>query len=500
MTIKLKQQAIFLTAFVFLFLAAANLHAAAFTVNNNGDAGDAAAGNGVCETAAGNGICTLRAAVQEANALVGDDSITFAPSVTLVTVTSEIGISSPAGSLTITGNGAKVTTISGGSAANRILNITGATLTIEGVTLSGGRTIEHGAGIRASSGTLTLNAVTVENNLTTTENSGSNGGGVYVTGGTSIITNSTFTNNSAYSCGGFAVVSGTAYISNSTFSDNTARGLVGGGLCTQIGGTMWARNITVTNNRVTGVPFVGANGGGGLRINGTLNIGNSIIAGNTSPAGSGIDFVLDSGTVTSVGGNLIGDNTNAGTTPFSTTGTPNANDDYVGTNGNVINALLAPLAYDLTGQTKVHRLVTGSPAIDHGIDANAVNPFNSQPLLTDQRGSVRIFDGGTLAPLALRVDIGAVEANSPVTSANVNVGGRVLTNEGAGLRNATVYLTDAQGNTRKAQTGSFGNFTFEGIEAGQTVVLTVASKRYSFEARTMQVNDNVTDIALVALP
>src|SRR5439155_16896390 len=38
-----------------------------FTVSDNGDASDSAVGNGVCATAAG--VCTLRAAIQEANAL-----------------------------------------------------------------------------------------------------------------------------------------------------------------------------------------------------------------------------------------------------------------------------------------------------------------------------------------------------------------------------------------------------------------------------------------------
>jgi hypothetical protein len=50
-------------------------HAAIFTVNDAGDAGDASAGNGVCATAGG--VCTLRAALQEANALAGTDTINF---------------------------------------------------------------------------------------------------------------------------------------------------------------------------------------------------------------------------------------------------------------------------------------------------------------------------------------------------------------------------------------------------------------------------------------
>ena len=51
--------------------------AASLTVNSIADAADATPGDGICETATGNGICTLRAAIQEANALAGTDTISF---------------------------------------------------------------------------------------------------------------------------------------------------------------------------------------------------------------------------------------------------------------------------------------------------------------------------------------------------------------------------------------------------------------------------------------
>ncbi len=44
-------------------------------MNDTGDAADATPGNGACATAGA--VCTLRAAIQEANALAGADSITF---------------------------------------------------------------------------------------------------------------------------------------------------------------------------------------------------------------------------------------------------------------------------------------------------------------------------------------------------------------------------------------------------------------------------------------
>ena len=52
---------------------------AVFTVNIASDGSDANPGDGVCETAPGNGICVLRAAIQETNALAGDDTIILPP-------------------------------------------------------------------------------------------------------------------------------------------------------------------------------------------------------------------------------------------------------------------------------------------------------------------------------------------------------------------------------------------------------------------------------------
>ena len=46
-------------------------------VNDTTDRPDRSIGNGVCATAAG--TCTLRAAIQEANALLGQDTITLPP-------------------------------------------------------------------------------------------------------------------------------------------------------------------------------------------------------------------------------------------------------------------------------------------------------------------------------------------------------------------------------------------------------------------------------------
>ncbi|MBL8140554.1 MAG: CSLREA domain-containing protein [Acidobacteria bacterium] len=82
-----------------LFAGGTHANAATFVVNGTGDASDAVAGNGVCATAGG--VCTLRAAIQEANALAGADTITFSiasglqsitPASALPTISTEIDI------------------------------------------------------------------------------------------------------------------------------------------------------------------------------------------------------------------------------------------------------------------------------------------------------------------------------------------------------------------------------------------------------------------------
>src|SRR2546428_469029 len=74
----------FLFTLASLLLAAAPAVAATFTVNDTTDTVDAALGDGMCATAGG--TCTLRAAIQEANALPGPDTIMVPAGTCLLTI------------------------------------------------------------------------------------------------------------------------------------------------------------------------------------------------------------------------------------------------------------------------------------------------------------------------------------------------------------------------------------------------------------------------------
>lgn len=88
------------------------------------------------------------------------------------------------------------------------------------------------------------------------------------------------------------------------------------------------------------------------------------------------------------------------------------------------------------------------------------------------------------------------------TAADVSLCGRVLTSEGRGITNAVITITDQSGNQRTAITGRFGNFRFEVLTAGETYVLSVRSRRFSFESPTqiVQLLDNIDDANFIASP
>jgi Carboxypeptidase regulatory-like domain len=88
------------------------------------------------------------------------------------------------------------------------------------------------------------------------------------------------------------------------------------------------------------------------------------------------------------------------------------------------------------------------------------------------------------------------------TAAQVSVAGRVLTANGAGIRNARVTITDQNGQMQTAYTGSFGYFRFTEVLVGEIYILTVHSKRFTFgnPTRVLSVLEETGDIEFIADP
>jgi CSLREA domain-containing protein len=417
------------------------------TVNDLGDTTDASPGDGICATAAG--VCTLRAAIQEANARAscGTIDIDFSGvngSITLSTALPDINHN-----LNINGPGANQLTVqrNGSAAQFRIFQVqTGAaniSATISGLTASGGMfsngngnlaggiynagslvltdvTVSGNSsgGIWNNRGTLTLINSSVLNNsnfgintigtltLTNSTVSGNTGSGISNNGAV-IVTNSTISGNTTTAQGGGIwsdSLESTGTVTNSTISGNNSHSF-GGGIY-HMRGTLTLTNVTITNNRAD-ADNVGTGTGGGIfqlsSIVSTdrINLKNTIVAGNSRGNGSTSDDI--NGSVMSTSSfSLIGDGTGA-------TGISNgAAGNQVGTGTAPIKGLLGPLANN-GGPTMTHALVAGSPAINAGSNALAVDQ-NGVALTTDQRGTnfTRVVNG--------TVDIGAFElqASNPI--------------------------------------------------------------------------------------
>jgi CSLREA domain-containing protein len=212
-------------------------------------------------------------------------------------------------------------------------------------------------------------------------------GGISVFTGTMTATSSTVADNFAGSSGGGLVVrSGTtAVLINSTVSGNDTN-FNGGGIIVTGGGTLTLSNSTVTNNRAIAAASDGR-GGGIFNAVSTINLKNTIVAGNFDVGVGGTTTPSDcsDGTLVSQGFNLVGEGTGC------TGATDGVNGDQVGTSTSPIDPQLGALV-DNGGSTLTHALLPGGPAIDAGDPAGCTD-HAGLPLVLDQRGELRTVDG-----------------------------------------------------------------------------------------------------------
>ncbi|HMT07145.1 MAG TPA: M36 family metallopeptidase [Pyrinomonadaceae bacterium] len=191
--------------------------------------------------------------------------------------------------------------------------------------------------------------------------------------------------------------------------------------------------------------------------------------------------------------------------------------------GGVAGFSSEPDFYSFTGTAgQVVVFYTTTPGDGPNIPSNIFDPklqlFNpsgtqvaSGTVLADGRNERIIYtllvNGDYRVRVSSQAALGAADGeyflafapNAP-TASSVGVSGRVLTNDGAGLRNAVVSLTDMSGNVRQARTGAFGYFSFDEIASGQTYIISIASKRYTFTPRSVTVADEISDLEFVAEP
>lgn len=449
------------------------------------------------------GAGSLHQAILDANANPGPDTVSV-PSGTYP-LNGLVGLSD---GTTIAGAGASVTTIQG-DATDTMFQVSGpASVTIEGVTITGAADNNQSGGvIRAFGGTdpafrvdltirdsvLTGNAATRggavahANGLLTIENSvfadndtlQGGGGAIDATGSEISITDSTFIGNGAASSpngdpanGGALLLSGGRLdVIRSTFSGNSAGSGPGDDAN---GGAIFVTgspdvNSTIVNSTISGNTAFGNGGGIGVELIPVLNLVHVTVAQNVAVgAGAGI-FARDEGTI-SLLNSLV--HNNQSDTPENCATTPGANTDGTieSLGGNLSDDGTCAAAFtqptdrnsdagtalldlaDNGGTTQTHALQTGSSAIDAVACADGVSE--------DQRGEVR--------PEGALCDIGAYEgAAGPIittttttapggSTTSTTVGGATTSTStgGASGPSTTGSAVAGTGSSRGGGTGS----------------------------------------------
>lgn len=405
---------------------------------------------------ADSGVGSLRFAITQATGTSFD--INFDPSVTMVTLESQILIDVPDTTININGNGSGVLTI-----ARNILSISQfrifsirTSANIVGVTIANGLfNSDNGSAVSINNNNDTnMNDIVFANNSTTASST------VYIFNSTVALSNVIFSNNTAvnsvaiasilstmtiFNCnifnnictqtnGAFVSISGgTASINNISIHDNNARAvnisasaivnISNSSLYNNITGIVCSNtsitnivNTTISNNTaITSTTFPGGAMNIDLRNGGSVSMINSTISDNSSVTGGALNiFSTNVGPVT-IGNTIVAQNTNLDDTPSDITGTftslgtnlfgvfDNSTasgviaSDLYGSQVSPLDAMLQPLS-DNGGPTLTMALVADSPAVDAGNEA--IIPAG---VIYDQRGP---FFSRITGP---SVDIGAFE-------------------------------------------------------------------------------------------
>jgi hypothetical protein len=377
--------------------------------NHAGDAGGGVETDGAGHVIINGGSLTGNTTLNQGAAVwldaIGVQSASLTINGTLVS--HNIAQNGPTGAIGNGGNGA--VTISNSTVEDNSSGTTGGgfgdqnnlgTLTVTNCVFQGNSAVGNGGGIQEGGP-----STTIINSLIQGNSSYANGGGIFASGTTLTVLDSLIAGNTTSNNGGGVEVettgTGTAgsTITSTTITGNSALNNAnfnnhGGGVDEAVAGSLTLHNDTINGNY--------AATGGGVRWDGTgvLSVQNTIIAHNFGNF-VGTDFFNDTGTVTDLGGNLVGVGSVA---VFTST-------DQVGTTFVPIDPLLGGLqnnggpSVGAPGDTtplESEALLSGSPAIGKavvtGIPATDERGFRPTTFVLDV-GAYQTHVAGTVWPL-----------------------------------------------------------------------------------------------------
>jgi predicted outer membrane repeat protein len=470
-----------------LLLGAVTGQAATLTVTNSGDSGAGTLRQAILDASSSGGDTinfdlTGTITLTSGQLFIHKNLTISGPGANVLTVRRSSAGNTPEFRIFSIGSGSNVTisglTIRNGRDYNSgaILN-DGATLTVNNCVFTANSGGGYGGGGIMNDGSNANSRLTVNDCVFDGNSADFMAGGIlnFSTGGTANLTvnNCTFSNNSAFDGGGIVNYisdgTGTAIVSNTTLTGNSASEQAGraGAIhnnAVSVGGraTLRVSNCTLSNNSTDYA------GGGIYNTAGNLQVSNSTFSGNSASGnGGGIYTEYDraavpitnctfSGNSAGSGGGIYcqGDTTvTVGNTIFNSGASGEniynaahfvsadhnlSNDAAGGDNGTGPGGLLnqpgdirntdprlGPLA-DNGGPTKTMALLSNSPAIDAGNDANAP-PRDQRGYLRNGTSDIGAFEFGGIVPAAL----GNISTRAFVqTGDNVMIGGFIVQGTG----------------------------------------------------------------------
>lgn len=367
--------------------------AATFLADSTEDAVSANPGDGICADSLGR--CTLRAAVQEANALGGSHTIMLPAGVYTLAIPGNNEHFAATGDLdlrthitVISQDLDPTTTIVDGGGLDRVFEVTdGANAVLSHLTIRNGLAGMNALGFPAGGG-IAANGnntrVTIDTCIVSGNRAAAYGGGIDITYANATVRNTTVYMNRADNGGGIGLgLAGYVEIHNSTLSGNRADTNGGGLLTSNLGASL--NNVTIVQN-LSNYSNNGIGDGGGIAATYANNIvmRNSIVAANNGIYGidGGVRDCHTPG-LNSMGYNLVGDDTGCNFVP--------AAGDIVGDGLNPVDPGIGPYARK-GGPTPTHALRADSPALDAAFPLTPGSGGNACETL-DQRGLPRIEHG-----------------------------------------------------------------------------------------------------------
>ena len=503
--------------------------------------------DGACDT----GDCSLREALDAADSDNLTNTIIFnIPANSqgcngancTITLTSPLAPAADAGKLTTINGavGANTITLNGGG-TTQILRVGSAVrLSVNDLNFTGGRNNLGGAIYVFGGGNLTLSNSALYNNT------GENGGAIHIANSSTLnMTNVTVSGNFATlgtdfgNFGAGIYNNGSVTATSCTISNNFAA-RVGGGVVSFNPSTFTIRNTIIAGNTANnsspdataaftsqGYNLVGnASGANGFNQTGDQtgtvaapldarlaplgNYGGKTLTHALLDGGAIPSPAINTGTATGAfstdqrGASRVG-NVDKGS--FEVNNTPNGGSfvaqlpDGIGGYNQTIAIESGAFAYTLASGMLPNgfSLLTGAARFS---EAAGEKPLSADFAPTAGRVSIQGTPTRSATfPFTIALNNGTNQAtiNYSIfvpfgpTAASVSVAGRVIVGN-RGLLNATVTLTDQNGNTRTARTTSFGYYRFDEVAAGQTYIVSVRSKRFQFAPQVISVTEDLSEL------